>query len=81
MNFTFTSKIISFCLWSHIYDISMIYIVLFLLVCFLGHYGQDCSESCGHCSNLSDCSNVDGTCQTGCKFGYYERKCKKGKTT
>lgn len=50
-----------------------------VIECAFGQYGKNCSDTCGHCSNVSQCSNVDGDCQSGCTSGYHGRYCKKGK--
>lgn len=47
--------------------------------CNLGSFGADCNETCGHCRNLNQCSNVDGKCLTGCKAGYEGEICRKSK--
>ena len=48
------------------------------LECAFGKYGLNCSSVCGHCSDLSDCVHIDGTCQNGCQSGYQGRLCKDG---
>lgn len=47
--------------------------------CGLGSFGADCNETCGHCRDLNQCSNVDGRCLTGCEAGYEGELCKKSK--
>lgn len=49
-----------------------------LLECQRGTYGVNCSGLCGHCSDLSECSRIDGSCLTGCDNGYHGRLCEKG---
>ena len=49
-----------------------------LLECQHGTYGINCSGLCGHCSDLSECSRIDGSCLTGCDNGYHGRLCDKG---
>lgn len=44
--------------------------------CDSGLYGVDCSENCGNCLNESQCSNINGTCFTGCNAGYEGDLCK-----
>ncbi|XP_052694168.1 multiple epidermal growth factor-like domains protein 10 [Crassostrea angulata] len=44
--------------------------------CDSGSYGVDCNEICGNCLNESQCSNVNGTCFTGCNAGYEGDLCK-----
>ena len=46
-------------------------------VCSSGSYGQDCSESCGHCQNNSACDVVSGACN-GCDEGFQPPLCKPG---
>lgn len=50
----------------------------FNLECSKGNYGMKCNELCGSCSNISNCSHVDGTCRTGCSPGYRHNLCKNG---
>lgn len=45
--------------------------------CDSGSYGADCKYICGNCLNESDCSNINGTCFTGCNAGYEGDLCKK----
>lgn len=52
---------------------------LFLLIipeCDIGLYGIRCNETCGNCRNESQCSNVNGTCLTGCNAGFKGDLCK-----
>lgn len=35
-----------------------------------GRYGQNCSESCGHCLGNSSCNHATGQCADGCLPGY-----------
>lgn len=44
--------------------------------CDVGSYGYDCNETCGHCRDVSQCSNINGTCLTGCDAGYQGDTCK-----
>lgn len=48
--------------------------------CALGQFGKNCNYSCGHCSDVSQCSGVDGACQSGCAAGYQGLYCMQGKT-
>lgn len=60
----------------------MIQYKLFLLIipeCERWLYGIECSETCGHCRDVSQCSNVNGTCLTGCDAGFKGDLCKTGK--
>lgn len=50
-----------------------------VLACKKGLYGVDCRESCGHCREVSQCSNINGTCLTGCDAGYEGELCKRRK--
>lgn len=44
-----------------------------------GSYGTACNETCGHCRRVSQCSNVNGKCLTGCEAGFEGDLCKTGK--
>lgn len=44
--------------------------------CDKGGYGPACNETCGHCRDVHQCSNIDGTCLTGCSAGYRGYLCK-----
>eukprot|EP00105_Crassostrea_gigas_P043578 XP_019927726.1 PREDICTED: protein jagged-1b isoform X2 [Crassostrea gigas] len=44
--------------------------------CDRGSYGYDCKETCGHCRDVSQCSNINGWCLTGCDPGYQGDLCK-----
>ena len=57
---------------------SFIKYIYSLLECQRGTYGINCSGLCGHCSDLSECSHIDGSCLTGCDDGYHGRLCDKG---
>nr|XP_034334886.1 multiple epidermal growth factor-like domains protein 10 [Crassostrea gigas] len=46
------------------------------LACDIGRYGDQCSETCGHCRDVTQCSHINGTCLTGCKPGYQGKLCK-----
>ena len=50
----------------------------FIKECAFGTYGQDCSMVCGQCREMSDCSNVNGICESGCNPGYIGFNCKEG---
>lgn len=53
------------------------FLLVFVLVeCDIGSYGVDCRESCGHCRDIHQCSNINGTCLTGCNAGYQGVLCK-----
>lgn len=65
----------------------MIYILIAqavsLLVtgCYNGTYGYDCTNNCsGHCLNNSPCDKQTGHCDGGCKPGYSNDDCSKGKS-
>lgn len=44
--------------------------------CDIGSFGDDCSESCGHCYDINQCSSINGTCLTGCAAGHQGDLCK-----
>uniref|UniRef100_K1PUW9 Scavenger receptor class F member 2 n=1 Tax=Magallana gigas TaxID=29159 RepID=K1PUW9_MAGGI len=44
--------------------------------CDQGSFGGDCSETCGHCRDIDQCSVINGTCLTGCVAGYQRGVCK-----
>lgn len=44
--------------------------------CDQGSFGDDCRETCGHCRDIDQCSNINGTCLTGCVAGYQAGLCK-----
>lgn len=46
------------------------------IACENGRYGDKCSETCGHCRNVTQCLHTNGTCLTGCKPGYQGKLCK-----
>ncbi|XP_065943696.1 uncharacterized protein [Magallana gigas] len=46
------------------------------LACDKGSYGSQCKEICGHCRDTDQCSNINGTCLTGCDAGYQGDLCK-----
>lgn len=46
------------------------------LVCDKGLYGYDCKETCGYCRDVNQCSNLNGTCLTGCVAGFKKGLCK-----
>uniref|UniRef100_K1QZ68 Multiple epidermal growth factor-like domains 11 n=1 Tax=Magallana gigas TaxID=29159 RepID=K1QZ68_MAGGI len=46
------------------------------LACDEGIFGTECKETCGHCRDVSHCSNINGTCLTGCGAGYQGDLCK-----
>lgn len=50
-----------------------------VLACENGLYGVDCRESCGHCHDVNQCSNINGTCLAGCDAGYEGVLCKRRK--
>lgn len=49
---------------------------LLLKACGNGTYGLDCGELCGHCLDKKECLNVNGSCLTGCKNGFWGPFCK-----
>lgn len=44
--------------------------------CDGGAYGYDCRETCGHCRDVEQCYNINGTCLTGCEPDYQGDLCK-----
>lgn len=46
--------------------------------CNRGMYGDGCNETCGHCREVDKCSNINGTCLTGCSVGYRGILCNEG---
>lgn len=46
-----------------------------ILACDEGTYGFDCNETCGHCRDVSQCSNTNGTCLNGCVASYKGDMC------
>lgn len=52
--------------------------LIFLIIaeCDRGSYGIECKETCGHCHDVSQCSNINGTCLTGCDAGFKGDLCK-----
>lgn len=46
------------------------------LECDNGWYGFECNETCGHCRNVTNCSNIDGICLNGCAAGFEGNLCK-----
>lgn len=50
--------------------------------CEDGTYGYDCTNNCsGHCLKDSPCNKQTGHCSGGCKPGYTNSNCNKGKIT
>uniref|UniRef100_K1R1S2 Scavenger receptor class F member 2 n=1 Tax=Magallana gigas TaxID=29159 RepID=K1R1S2_MAGGI len=43
--------------------------------CERGWYGVNCEETCGHCRDMDQCSNTNGTCLTGCDAGFQGELC------
>ena len=52
--------------------------VLFSPECVDGFYGEGCKNTCGHCTDMTQCHHVTGTCITGCKPGYKGDNCMQG---
>ncbi|XP_052680321.1 multiple epidermal growth factor-like domains protein 10 [Crassostrea angulata] len=46
------------------------------LTCDRVTYGAVCKETCGHCRDVNQCSNTNGTCLTGCDAGFKGNLCK-----
>lgn len=45
------------------------------LACDKGYFGTACNETCGQCDELEQCSNINGSCLTGCNAGYLGETC------
>lgn len=41
-----------------------------IVACTAGHYGDNCTKTCGNCLDDKTCNNVNGTCTDGCKEGF-----------
>ena len=50
-----------------------------MLACENGTYGNDCNNTCGHCTDKGSCFHTNGTCLVGCDPGYVGELCKTGK--
>ena len=48
--------------------------------CDDGDYGINCNETCGHCSEASQCHHITGVCSDTCKPGYQGIMCDTGIT-
>lgn len=48
------------------------------VACAEGSYGVDCNLTCGHCLDVNQCSNINGTCLNGCDAGYQGDLCNNG---
>lgn len=46
-----------------------------MVACDSGFYGVDCNKTCGHCRDLNQCFNINGSCLTGCDNGFQGDKC------
>lgn len=46
--------------------------------CDKGTYGDGCNEACGHCCDVNQCSDIDGSCLTENSAGYLGYLCKTG---
>lgn len=49
------------------------------IACDRGKYGSECNNTCGHCFDEDQCSNIRGTCLTGCDDRYLGSLCKTSK--
>lgn len=52
-----------------------------MIACETGLYGDLCHKECGHCRDINHCSNINGTCLTGCDVGYHRDLCRTRKWT
>lgn len=59
------------------YDFFGLYFIIDL-ECDRGSYGIECNETCGHCRDVNQCSNGNGSCLTGCDAGFKGDLCKTG---
>ena len=59
-------------------EIYYIKTVFFIEECAIGTYGLNCTMVCDQCREMSDCSNVNGICGSGCNPGYIGLNCKEG---
>ena len=50
--------------------------VINCLECESGYFGRDCTSTCGHCLNESQCHRGNGSCLNGCSAGYIGSFCK-----
>ena len=46
--------------------------------CVDGFYGDGCRNTCGHCTDMTQCHHVTGTCLEGCNPGYMGNDCMQG---
>lgn len=54
-------------------------LLVILLVCEYGFYGQNCNMTCGWCvKGKEECHVVTGKCVNGCQKGYEGTTCAKG---
>lgn len=51
-------------------------IKLYLKACGDGFYGDQCSNKCGNCRDIDQCSPLNGKCLSGCVAGYQGDRCK-----
>lgn len=60
------------------FDTNTLSLLLLFVIgdCEIGSYGVDCSETCGHCLDVRQCSNSNGICLKGCDAGYQGAICK-----
>ena len=54
-------------------------LLLLLIACDEGTYGQECKGICGNCLEGKSCSHTNGTCLNECETGYFGDLCKTGK--
>lgn len=59
--------------------VSYIQNICIIIACDRGSYGLKCRETCGHCQDVTQCSNINGPCFTGCKAGCQRDLCKTGR--
>lgn len=44
--------------------------------CDKGSFSIGCYETCGYCRDIKQCSNINGSCLTGCDAGFKGDLCK-----
>lgn len=59
----------------HVYKKNIQLLCLIIVECDRGSYGIGCNETCGQCRDVSQCSNVNGSCLTGCGAGFIGDLC------
>lgn len=47
-----------------------------MIGCANGKYGDECKEECGYCRDVKQCVHSNGSCLTGCSYGFQGELCK-----